>query len=303
MLEVPVPEVGLGDVRVRVRASSINGFDIWVASGMARQMTEHRYPLVVGKDFGGVVERVGEGVTRFAVGDEVVGIVPTDEVLWRGSFGELVVVPAEGFIEAKPANLELGIAAALGLAGLAALVSVETTRPTSGHDVLIVGATGGVGAYAVQLASARGANVIATGLPEDEVWLRDLGAHEVVDYSGDVVAQVRERHPDGVDALLHFVNLPPEAFASIVELVKDSGTVASTLGAADEDGLAVRGVAATNVFAQADPAPFARVIEIARRGELVVPVTGTYTLGDLHEGIELCAKGLARGKLTLSLEG
>lgn len=300
--DVPVPEAGPGDVRVRVRAASINGFDVWVASGMAKDMMEHRFPVVVGKDFAGVVEAVGEGVTRFAVGDEVLGILPMDQFLWRGTFAERVVVPAEGFIEPKPANVDFERGAALGLAGLAALVSVDAVEASDGDVVLVVGATGGVGAYAVQLAAGRGATVIATGLPEDEAWLRELGASEFVDYIGDVVAAVRERHPEGVDALIDLVNRDGEALAKVAELVKDGGRVATTMGSADVEGLAGRDVAATNVFAQADPAQFARLLEVAGEGSLTVPVTRTFSLGDLHEGLELLGTGQARGKYVVKLE-
>jgi NADPH:quinone reductase len=195
--EVPVPQPGPGDVRVRVRAASINGFDVFVASGMAKDMMEHRLPVVIGKDFAGVVDAVGDGVTRFSPGDEVAGITPFDDVLHRGTFGDYVVVPADGFIGPKPADVDFERAAALGLAGLAALVSVDAIDPSDGDVVLVVGATGGVGAYTVQLAAARGATVIATGLPEDEAWLRELGADEVVDYTGDVVSAVRAGHPEG----------------------------------------------------------------------------------------------------------
>src|SRR6266508_4822326 len=124
VLDLPVPVPGPGEVRVRVRAASVNGFDVFVASGQAKEMMEHRFPVVVGKDFAGVVDAVGEGVTRFAPGDEVVGIVPTEQFLSGGSFGEYVVVPADGFVGTKPANIDFASAAALGLAGLAALVSV-----------------------------------------------------------------------------------------------------------------------------------------------------------------------------------
>jgi len=195
ILEVPTPEVGPGEVRVRVRASSVNGYDAFVASGMARTMMEHRYPVVVGKDYAGVIESVGEGVTRFAVGDEVAGITPYEPHVERGAYAESVVVSAEGFIERKPANLGFEQAASVGLAALTAFVAVEAVGPSNGDLMLIVGATGGVGTYAVQLAAARGAMVIATGLPDDEVWMRELGASEVVNYSGDVAAAVRAKHP------------------------------------------------------------------------------------------------------------
>jgi len=301
--EVPVPAVGPGDVRVRIRAASINGFDVFVASGMAKDMMEHRFPVVVGKDFAGVVDAVGEGAARFAVGDEVVGITPYEDVLWRGTFGEYVVVPAEGFIEPKPANVDFESGAALGLAGLAALVSVDAIDPGEGEVVLVVGATGGVGAYALQLAARRGAKVIATGLPADEPWLRELGASEVLDYTGDLVSAVRERHPEGVDGLVDLVNRDGEALAKTAEVVKAGGRVATTMGYADDEGLGGRGVAATNVFAQDDPASFSRLLEVAGAGDLTVPVTRTFSLVDLHEGLELFGTGQARGKYVVTLKG
>ena len=301
--DVSVPDVGPGDVRVRVRAASINGFDVFVATGMAKHMMEHRFPVVVGKDFAGVVDAVGDGVTRFGPGDEVVGIVPTEQFLWRGSFGEYVVVPADGFVQAKPANVDFAAAAGLGLAGLAALVSVDAIDPSDGDVVLVVGATGGVGTYAVQLASGRGATVIATGLPQDEAWLRELGASEVVDYTGEVAAWVREHHPNGIDALIDLVNRDGEALAKVAELVKDGGRLATTMGSADVEGLASRGITASNVFAQSDPAHFARLLQVAGEGAITVPVTRTFSLHDLHEGLELLSTGQARGKYVVTMEG
>src|SRR5919108_4834950 len=94
-LDVPAPEPGPGEIRVRVRASSVNGWDVFVASGMARGMMEHRYPVVLGKDYAGVVDALGEGSTRFTIGDEVTGIVPGEPFLGRGSYAEELAVPEE----------------------------------------------------------------------------------------------------------------------------------------------------------------------------------------------------------------
>ncbi len=296
VLDLPVPVPGPGEVRVRVRAASVNGFDVFVASGQAKEMMEHRFPVVVGKDFAGVVDAVGEGVDRFAPGDEVVGITPSGNVLGHGTFGEYVVVPSDGDIEPKPATVEFEQGAALGLAGLAALVSVDAVEPSEGDVVLVVGATGGVGGFSVQLAARRGAAVIATGLPEDEQGLRDLGAAEVVDYTDDVAALVRERRPDGIDGLIDLVNRDPGAFATLAELVRDGGRAATTMGSADVEGLSARGIAATNVFAQGDPAAFARLVAAAGSGILTVPVTRTFALEDVPEALELLGSGRARGK-------
>lgn len=297
-LEVPTPEVGPGEVRVSVRASSVNGFDSFVASGMARTMMEHRYPVVVGKDYAGVIDSVGEGVTRFAVGDEVAGIVPPEPHVSRGSYAEHLVVPAEGYIERKPANLDFEQAASVGLAALTALVSVEAIDPSQGDVVLVVGATGGVGTYAVQLAAGRGATVIATGMPEDEAWMRELGAAEVVGYSGDLPAAVRAMHPEGVDALIVAVQLG-DGFGPTAELVKDGGKLATMVGG-DVETLASRGIGATNVYGQSDPAAFAKVLKMAA-GTLTVPITRTFAFDELPEALGLVGKRRSRGKVAVRI--
>jgi NADPH:quinone reductase-like Zn-dependent oxidoreductase len=301
VIEVPTPEPGPGEVRVRVRASSVNGYDVFVASGMARSMMEHRYPVVVGKDFAGVIDSIGDGVTRFAVGDEVAGITPFEPHVSSGSFAENVVVPADGFIERKPQNLDFEQAASVGLAAVTALVAVRAVGASEGDRVLIVGATGGVGSYSVQIAARRGSAVIATGLPEDEEWIRGLGAGEVVDYSGDLPAAVRERHPGGVDALIVAVPLG-EQFGSTAELVKDGGKIASTVGGADADAFASRKIDAANVLGQADPGPYAEVLQMAADGSLTVPITQTFTFDELPEALGLVGKRRSRGKVALTIE-
>ena len=300
MIEVPTPEPGPGEVRIRVRASSVNGFDVFVAKGFARGMMEHRYPVVGGKDYAGVIESVGEGVTSLAVGDEVVGITPGEPYLSRGSYAELVVVPAAGFIERKPANLDFEQAASIGLAAVTALASVDAVEPSDGDVVLVVGAAGGVGAYAVQLAARRGATVVATSLSEDAEWLRGLGAGEVVDYSGDVAAAVRETNPDGVDALIVAVHLG-DAFDATAALVKDGGRLASTVGGADAEPLAARGIIGTNVMGQSDPGSLGTVLRLAADGALVVPITRRFAFADLPEALGLVGERRSRGKFAVSI--
>jgi NADPH:quinone reductase-like Zn-dependent oxidoreductase len=300
VIEVPTPEPGPGEVRVRVRASSVNGYDVFVASGMARGMMEHRYPVVVGKDFAGVIDAVGDGVTRFAVGDEVAGITPSEPHVSTGSFGEYMVVPAVGFIEPKPENLTFEQAASVGLAALTALVAVDAVESSKGDLVLIAGATGGVGSYAVQIAARRGSTVIATGLPEDEEWIRGLGASEVVDYSGDVASAVREKHPDGVDALIVVVQLG-EQFGPTAELVKDGGKIASAVGGADAEAFVSRKIDAANILGQADAGPYAEVLRMAGGGSLTVPITRTYTFDELPEALGLVGKRRSRGKVAVTI--
>src|SRR5918992_3444772 len=162
--EVPAPEPGPGEVLVRVHASSVNGIDLAIAGGMLRGMMEYRFPLVLGKDFAGTVEAPGPGVSRFAAGDPVFGVVSNPTCLDTRAFAEFVAVP-EGTYVSRPDGLGVAQAGALGLAGTAALQAVEAVAPTAWETVLVSGATGGVGAYAVQLAAAPGATVIATARP------------------------------------------------------------------------------------------------------------------------------------------
>ena len=302
LIEVPTPEPGPGEVRVRVRASSVNGFDVFVAKGIARGMMEHRYPVVVGKDYAGDIDAVGDGVTGFAIGDEVIGIVPTEPHVSRGAFAEFVVAPLDGFIVHKPGSLDFERAACIGLAALTAYRCVEAIEASEGDVVLVVGATGGVGAYSVQLAAARGATVLASALPRDDGWIRGLGASEIVDYSGDVVAPIRERHPGGVDALVVAAHVG-DGFGALADLVKDGGRVASTVGGADVEGLAQRGVTATNVIGHADPEAFAGVIGMAADGTLSVPITRTFAFDELPQALRLVGAESSRGKFAVVVSG
>src|SRR6195952_1560468 len=134
--EVPDPTPGTGEILVRVTASSLNGFDLSVASGRLQGMMEHRFPVVLGKDFAGTIEAVGEGVTRFAPGDAVLGVV-TKAHLGDGGFGELLVVHEGDFITAVPDGLDLRSAGALGLAGTAALDTLAAAGVQAGQTVLV----------------------------------------------------------------------------------------------------------------------------------------------------------------------
>ncbi|MHB8577283.1 MAG: NADP-dependent oxidoreductase [Dehalococcoidia bacterium] len=234
-LSVPAP--GAGEVLVRIQASSLNGFDVAVAAGFARDMMVHRFPVVLGKDFAGMVEAVGPGAARFA--------------------------------------------GALGLAGTAALQAVEAVAPTSGETVLVSGATGGVGAFVVQLAATCGARVIATARPgEETAFVRDLGATDTVDFTGDVAAQVRALSPQGVDAVLH---LAGDA-AVLANLLIPGGRFASTLGVAPEQ-LAGRDLTATSVNATPAAELLDRLVVEVAAGRLRVPIRRRYRLDEVPRAL------------------
>jgi NADPH:quinone reductase-like Zn-dependent oxidoreductase len=296
LTELPDPKPEPGEVLVRVRASSVNGFDAMAAAGALKGMMEHRFPVVLGKDFAGTVEAIGEGVTRFAVGEPVFGVV-MKPFLGDGGLGEYVTV-SEGFgLTRIPDGLDHAAAGALGLAGTAALNSVDAIAPAAGETVLVSGASGGVGAYATQLAAARGATVIATARPGPEAdFVRDLGAAHTVDYTADLTAQVRAIAPGGVQGALHFAG----DGATLAELLAAGGRLASTLGFGP-DALTRPDATATAVMASPDQPTLDRLAAEAAADRLRVPVTRTYRLAEVPAALADFGAG-AVGKLAITVD-
>src|SRR5438105_12173169 len=170
--EMPVPEPGPGEVRVRVVAAGLNPIDSFVLSGMGKGMLQFEYPIVPGLDFSGVVDAVGGGVD-LAPGAEVFGVAM--KPLWgRGAVAEFVIAPADVIVP-KPANLDHVIAATLSTAGRTALAVVDALAPTTGQTILLVGSTGGIGSFATQLLAQRGVHVIGSIRPENAEYARSLG--------------------------------------------------------------------------------------------------------------------------------
>jgi NADPH:quinone reductase-like Zn-dependent oxidoreductase len=299
--DVAVPEVGAKELLVRVHASSVNGFDLSVASGAVKDWMPYELPVTLGRDYAGVVEAVGDDVTGYEVGDEVFGFVFRD-TLHDGTWAEYVVVPDEMFVSRKPASVPLQEAGALPLAGVAAMKAVEGVVPTAGDRVLVVGATGGAGGFAVQLLAASGAHVIATTTPDDEERLSGLGAAETIDFtSEDVVASVRERYPDGVDALLDFAT-PGEEFSPVSDLVRSGGRVATTTGAGDAEALATREIETTSVWATAEPETLSRLAAYVDRGELTVTFEDVFSLDRAGDGLDAFKRG-THGKIGIAVAG
>ena len=209
-----MPEPATGEVLVRVLAASVNAYDVVVAMGMMKDYLPYGFPAVIGMDVAGVVERVGEGVEGLGVGDRVFGRMGNKPAIHDGSFGERAT-PQAAALAITPGNVNDEQAGCLGVAGTTAKSAIHAAELGQGATVLVVGATGGVGTFAVQLAAIDGAHVLASARPGDEALLTELGAAEVVDYTRDLGAEIRGRHPNGVDAVLDFVNRDPGAFGTL----------------------------------------------------------------------------------------
>lgn len=275
---------------MRVHASAVNPVDDAIAAGRLKDMVPHEFPVMLGRDFAGTVEQVGAHVTGVSAGDEVFGFLPAmGPTVHAGSWAELIVAPESGLTR-KPDGVDTATAGAAPLAAVTAILCVDALDISPGDTVLIAGATGGVGSVAIQLAAKAGATVIAPGLPEDQDYLRGLGVAEVPPRDGDVVAAVRERHPDGVDAIIDLINYAPGTYDAAL---KDGGRVSSATNAAGE------GPGRTNVMAIPSPEILGRIAKHLADRTLKVPIQQTYDLAQAPDVLQALAANHTQGKLAL----
>jgi NADPH:quinone reductase-like Zn-dependent oxidoreductase len=257
---------------------------------MLKGMAEYEFPVTLGRDFAGVIEGAGSGVTRYGVGDEVFGFVPlANPAVHEGSWADYLVI-AQDSVAPVPEGLGLDAVGAAPVAGLTAIAAFDAFELAAGDNVLVTGASGGVGSFFVQLASRAGAQVIAPALPEDGDYLRGLGVTEALDRDSDLVAQIRERFPDGVDAVLDLVSFSPDA-----SLLKEGGRLASSLGAAGE------GPRRTNLMASGTTANLERLAELLVAGSLCVHLQGSYGLEKAGEALQTLATTHTQGKLAIAI--
>ncbi len=289
--DLPKPTPGAGQVLVRVRASSLNGFDIAVAAGYLQGMMEYRFPVVLGKDFAGEIKAIGEGATKFSVGDRVFGVVMTP-YLGEGALGEYVVV-SEGYAIAKlPDGISFAEAGAIGVAGAAAVGAIDALNLNSGKTLLIVGATGGVGALAIQYAISTGARVIATARAGAESdFVRSFGATDVVDGRADLDSQVKAIAPNGVDAIVH---LAGDATA-LVDLLADGGQIASLLGFGPD-----KHASAIAIMGNPDETTLNRLASDIASKKIRVPITQTISLEEVPAAVASFAGGKL-GKISVAI--
>jgi NADPH:quinone reductase len=260
---------------------------------------EHRFPLVPGMDASGTVDAVGEGVEGHAVGDEVFGSVGKG-YLGEGTLAEFTTVSA-GTATHKPSSFDHTVAAAIPTAGVTALNMADTLVLSNGQTVVVIGATGGVGSYFVQLAARRGARVVAVCRGENGDYARGLGAADVIDYSAsDVADAVRSRYPDGIDAVAD-MHGDAEQLAELAEQVPSGGRMASVVGAVDVETLEARGVEGTNVQGRVTTESLEVLSGMIEAGEIVVPEIHTHPLEEAVEALAAVGTGHVRGKIVVTV--
>jgi NADPH:quinone reductase-like Zn-dependent oxidoreductase len=264
--DAPRPVPGPRQVLIKVAATSFNPVDAGIRGGYLAQVYTISFPHTPGVDVAGTIAEIGEGVQGWNVGDAVVAFLPLDA---DGAAAEFALAPAES-LAAAPTSVELADAAALPEAGLTAWQALfEVAELTSGQSVLINGASGAVGGYAVQLAKHAGAVVTATAKDSDADRLRDYGADRIVDYIDYTQSPITvEGAP--FDVVLNLVPTTDEQTEALIGVVADGGFHVGTMvsGPANPE----RNVRAQRVFVRSDAAQLAGLVRRVDDGQLRIEV-------------------------------
>lgn len=280
------PEPRTGELLVKVLAAGVNPID-WKVRDGAGQRIGMTLPIILGQEISGTVEQLGEGVTGFAQGDAVYGVV-------KSGFAEYVTVRAVD-VAHTPATLDFIHAAAIPLGGLTAWQAMfDLANLTAGQRLLITGASGGVGSLAVQLAKARGAHVTGVASSRNEAFVRSLGVDEFIDYTREPFEQVAK------DMDVVFDTVGADAFQRAFASLKPGGFLVTSV-AFPRDEAKQHGVGVARVQCRPDAGELAEMSALVDQGRLKAYVDTTLPLAEAKRALTLSEEGRTRGKIVLQV--
>ncbi len=292
--KIEIPELKEGDVLIRVKAAGVNPVDAVITKGYYKDKIPHSFPIVLGWDFAGVVEDRGHGARRFAIGDNVYAYVRRPQIKW-GSFGQYIVVP-DCYLATKPIKLNWNEAAGIPLAGLTAYQALcDAGNLLEGQRVLIIGASGGVGSFAIQLAKSKGAEVIGVASKKNHAYMREMGANHTIDYHEQHIGEaVKNIFPKGIDLILDCTS--GESLQKSLISLKKSGKVVSTLSQGENVD---PGIDFQFVFVEPDARQLKYLRKLADAGKLRVQVSKTYSLEETAEALKQIETLHTTGKIII----
>jgi NADPH:quinone reductase-like Zn-dependent oxidoreductase len=286
------PVAAPGQVVLQVAGAAFNPLDVAIRAGYVQQDFPLTFPHIPNFDVAGVITEAGAGVTGWSIGDAVVAFLP---ITGPGAAAEYAVAPAE-VLAAAPRTVELADAAALPSAGLTAWQSLfEYAGLKPGQSVLVNGAGGAVGGYAVQLAKQAGATVTATASAHSAGRIRSYGADRIIDYTATPLPQAAAGQR--FDVVLNLVRTDPGETAQLVDLAADGGVVVSTTFS--DFGEARRAVRTVNVFSRSDAAQLAELVARVDADQLKIDVAARRPLADLPAVHDQAVTGQLPGKIVL----
>lgn len=290
--DVPLPVAGEGQVRIRVEAATVNPVDLATRSGglTSAGLLPVRDVIGIGWDVAGTVEE--SGVAAFAPGDRVIGLSDRLDVP-LGTQADQVVLDADA-VAVAPAGVSFAEAATLPLGGLTAVQALDLLDLSEGQTLLVTGAAGAVGGFAVELAAVRGLRVVAVAGADDEPLVRGLGATWFVPRTARLGEAVRALVPGGVNGALDTAVLGVAA----LDAVRSGGSFVAVVGGGAP--VPLRGTRVVNQWIRADGARLADLVALVEAGSLTLRVAGTLPLDRVATAHERLAKGGLRGRLVLT---
>lgn len=295
--EVPDPVPSDDEVLIEVHAAGVNPVDYKIREGLLRERLPHHFPIILGWDVAGVVKACGRSITQFSVGQRVMSYC-RKPVVQHGAYAELVAVKADA-VALIPERLSFVDAAAIPLAALTAYQALfEFGKLVSGELVLIHAAAGGVGSFAVQLATSHGATVIGTASASNYRYVKSLGAAQVIDYNTiDFRKPIRALSPSGVELVLDAVG--GEALTKSIDILAPSGRVITIVDSPERRALEAEGVPVQWMFVRPDGAQLAQIGQLVVRSKLKVQIARVFPLEQVREAHELLEGRHVAGKLVL----
>lgn len=295
LVELPIPSPGSGEVLIRIVASGINPVDVLLREGFAAG-AHPQFPVIMGVDLSGIIEAVGSGVTGFEPGDAVYA----HKKGGNGTYAEYAVLPSD-WVARQPKSLNHIHSSAVPCAALTAYQAItEVLQVSAGQTILITGAAGGVGSFAVQIAANLGAHVIATASPRNHQFLQELGAVEVLDYNTtDFVKAICSQHPEGIDAILTTVG--GDTKNRSIKAIRDRGRLVWISSEDPAGPPPERDIQRTMFYARADAKSLDTITALIDTGKLKPFVEEVLPLERAKEAQQRVASGRVRGKLVLKI--